>query len=363
MPSYFVRLLTRPTRPTLQLQLNLPPYPPQTSTPTSPTPRTNMADKPNMRGKAATQSSKNPAPAPAPAPTPSLASRIQSSATGLAKSTFQPGSDLNSTLTSNSKSGPSASTSASAPASDNAPQLGSSSSVGPGESFRSSTISADEDFQQFQNEARLDPDIFGADDHIDGQIQEPQQGKGKGKERLESAWQDPTQSPSGPAAHPIQSQNANLNPSDGSAVVALLSSPSLEEDPSTLSSAELDPAPLPLSASEREALDSYRLSSSGPMLTSSSLVPDIDTFLSQGYNESQGRAGGALRDEVLAKLPGAGDWIGVQERYHDEVWGFLGPVLEAAKEEIERGRDGGGDGRGEGPAVRRLRMILGHMGG
>lgn len=76
-------------------------------------------------------------------------------------------------------------------------------------------------------------------------------------------------------------------------------------------------------------------------------------------------SGSALRDEVLGQLPGAGDWIGVQERYHDEVWGFLEPVLEAARVEIERGREGGGDGsgNGEGPAVRRLRMILGHMGG
>jgi hypothetical protein len=71
----------------------------------------------------------------------------------------------------------------------------------------------------------------------------------------------------------------------------------------------------------------------------------------------------ALRDEVLSRLPGAGDWVGVQERYHDEVWGFLEPVLEAAKTEIDaRGEDGNTNGAREGPAVRRLRMILGHMG-
>lgn len=93
-------------------------------------------------------------------------------------------------------------------------------------------------------------------------------------------------------------------------------------------------------------------------------MPDIDTFLSQGYNEGLGQGldqaqGQRLRDEVLVQLPGAGDWVGVQERYHEEVWGFLGPVLEAARKEVEQGL--GQDG--EGPAVRRLRMILGHMGG
>jgi hypothetical protein len=104
-------------------------------------------------------------------------------------------------------------------------------------------------------------------------------------------------------------------------------------------------------------------------MTGSSLVPDIDTFLSQGLGQENengvggtSRSGVLLRDEVLAKLPGAGDWVGVQERYHEEVWGFLEPVLEAARTEMESGIDGG-EGGAEGPAVRRLRMVLGHMGG
>ncbi|KAJ5367093.1 hypothetical protein N7541_001034 [Penicillium brevicompactum] len=314
-----------------------------------------MSEKPNMRGNPKTQSSKpDPAPAPSPSPasTPSLATRIQSSATALAKSTLQPGSDLNNTLTSNNKSGPSASASIPTP-SDNAPQLGSrsgsSASTGPRESFRTSNSTIpvpDGDFQQFQEEPRLDSEILG-DDYTDGVEQE--NGKGKGKARLESAWQDPNQmngqsapAPESAFASELQIHQNNLQtPEDGSAVLALLST-SFEEDPSTIPDTELDPAPLPLSAREREALDSYRISSSGPRLTSSSLVPDIDTFLSQGYNEGlgSGMTGSALRDEVLAQLPGAGDWIGVQERYHDEVWGFLEPVLEAARVEIERGREG-----------------------
>lgn len=110
---------------------------------------------------------------------------------------------------------------------------------------------------------------------------------------------------------------------------------------------------------------------------------DIDVFLSQGVGAGSGsgiRIGegnamptGAgftstststsLRDSVLANLPGAGDWIGVQERYHDEVWGFLQPVLEEAKAEIEeKGVEGLGHGE-DGPAVRRLKMILMHMKG
>ncbi|KAJ5425210.1 hypothetical protein N7465_000280 [Penicillium sp. CMV-2018d] len=112
---------------------------------------------------------------------------------------------------------------------------------------------------------------------------------------------------------------------------------------------------------------------------------DIDVFLSQGVGVGAGSGGGirigegnamptgagftstsnstSLRDAVLANLPGAGDWIGVQERYHDEVWGFLQPVLEEARAEIEeKGVEGLGPGE-DGPAVRRLKMILMHMKG
>ncbi|CAG7924476.1 unnamed protein product [Penicillium olsonii] len=305
-----------------------------------------MAEKSNVRGNPKAQSS-----SPAPTPTPSLANRIQSSATGLAKSTFKPGSDLNNTLSStNSKSGPSAQSSNAGTSIDSL--SGPTSSVGPKqESFRSSNSAIPDEEFDFQHAPQLDEEDALHDT--------------KGKGRLDS-WNtnyasSQSQSQSQFQPHPQnqnQNHNHNQNPEDGAAVVDLLSAPSTEEDPATIPETDLDPAPLPLSASEREALDSFRLSSHGPRLTSASLVPDIDTFLSQGYNESQGQGQGqALRDEVLARLPGAGDWVGVQERYHEEVWGFLGPVLEAARTEIEQGKSE------EGPAVRRLKMILGHMGG
>lgn len=179
----------------------------------------------------------------------------------------------------------------------------------------------------------------------------------KGKGRLESAWQATNQPTQSQDQHQGQGQDRgyNLQSEDGAAVVTLLSSSCIEEDPALIPDVELDPTPLPLSTSEQEALDSFRLSFNGPRLTSSSLVPDIDTFLSQGIASGDLKSGTALRDEVLDRLPGAGDWVGVQERYHEEVWGFLAPVLEAARTEIEQ------EGDQEGPAVRRLRMILGHM--
>lgn len=183
-------------------------------------------------------------------------------------------------------------------------------------------------------------------------------------------------------------QTTSTPVTDGAAVVSLLSDANFDpnfEDPTTVPDTEIDfaAAPAPLSAAERETLDSFRKglgldeerSEERGRLTGASLVPDIDVFLSQGVGSGIGIGEGnatvtgssstSLRDAVLANLPGAGDWVGVQERYHDEVWGFLQPVLEDARAEIEEkgaGEEGLGAGE-DGPAVRRLKMILMHMKG
>lgn len=65
-------------------------------------------------------------------------------------------------------------------------------------------------------------------------------------------------------------------------------------------------------------------------------------------------------------MPGIAEWLEVDGTYQDTVWGFLKPYVEAAKKEVverkECGEDGGVAGTGEdGPAVKRLRMVLGHL--
>jgi hypothetical protein len=185
------------------------------------------------------------------------------------------------------------------------------------------------------------------------------------QDQLETVWQ--RQWHDNPTKEHIQS-------TDGAAVVSLLSDTTFDpnfEDPTTVPDTEIDIAAMPhsLSAGEKEALDSFRKGmdveeKKEGRLTARSLVPDIDVFLSQGLGSAEGNmvtGSTSLRDEVLMNLPGADDWVGVQERYHDEVWGFLQPVLEEARVEIE-GREEGGAGE-DGPAVRRLKMILMHMKG
>lgn len=209
-------------------------------------------------------------------------------------------------------------------------------------------------------------------------------GTWKGKQRA----QDPIQLEYNTAWERAEQQaqhesRSTIQPTDGAAVVSLLSDASFDPnyDPDDQEiDLNTDAAPPPLTASEIEILDSFRrqMGSSGQgqhhrpdqaqnQLTATSLIPDIDTFLQEhdphGYSYAQNQAQDSttLRDTVLSNLPGATDWIGVQERYHDEVWGYLKPALEAAKAEMEEGQVEGVGHGGDGPAVRRLRMILEHM--
>lgn len=58
------------------------------------------------------------------------------------------------------------------------------------------------------------------------------------------------------------------------------------------------------------------------------LVPDIGAFLDTtqpqtGTGDANASAT-SLRDAVLTGLPGAEDWVAVEEMYQDEVWGGHG---------------------------------------
>lgn len=337
-------------------------------------------------------------------PSDSLLNRIQSSATALARDAItRPsgqglGADLASALSSDGK--PSSSSSrwpmqssgaaggASASAMDTAfPGSGTGSGVRDSavtESFRSSSrVPVDGTFnldainrEHFQNDYGDEP-LF-AD-------------KGKGKARsttgdanlstsaYDGAWYNATTTVSD-ARHDKGNEQTNTyipNAEDGAAVVSLLSDPSfqpelLPDDPDQF----LDDPVAPLTSEEQRIIDSFRRSIQPPLpletqtqgqqpsrpITSQSLIPDIDTFLSQ-HNEGDANTTSvtALRDSVLASLPGAEEWMAVDERYQDEVWGYLRPALEAAEKELEERKYGGGEPGRDGPAVRRLKMILRHM--
>jgi len=129
-----------------------------------------------------------------------------------------------------------------------------------------------------------------------------------------------------------------------------------------------------LSPTEIQMLDSFRLHQNHhtdqnqkgkKKITAYSLVPDIDSFLSSTSTSitKGGMNDDVLRNEVIANLIGAEEWLHVDERYNDDVWGYLRPAVEAAAAEIKEQKEENparGDER-DGPAVKRLKMILRHM--
>ncbi|KAL4883782.1 hypothetical protein BJY04DRAFT_24098 [Aspergillus karnatakaensis] len=303
----------------------------------------------------------------------SLASRIQRSASELARNAFLPSTasaDTAHLLSDSSKAAPSSS-SALAAAEQYRESGGSSSSSARAQTSHVPT-------ETFRSQPSADPGGF----HLPGLTEDEFQasygddmlnsgeytGKGKGKA---------IQSDGGSGLssyHDGITAAATLLPSDGDAVVSILSDktfdpefpPTANEPPEYLDTEptppQLTPAEVQMIESFRrqlpQCLDSQRSPEQSRQLNPQSLVPDIGSFL-DSLPASTITPATTLRDSVLTSLPGAADWISVEERYHDEVWGYLQPSLEAAAKEIESNKDSPGSEYG--PAVRRLKMILQHM--
>lgn len=311
----------------------------------------------------------------------SLASRIQNSASGLARNAFlssAPSGDTAHLLSDSSKATPSSSSSALAAAEHYGETIGPSSSSSrdqpfhrPAETFKSSSTTQSGGVEipaltedEFQN-------TYGGD--LAGTFDDFDKGKGKGKGRGRDLGPDFT------SYHDDTTATPTLVPSDGEAVISILSDqnfdpdfpPTANEPPEYL---ETELLPSHLTPDEVQMIESFRRQlpeSTGPQnntdqprqLNPLSLVPDIGSFLdtvpaASATDPSTSQAT-SLRDTVLTSLPGAADWISVEEKYHDEVWGYLRPTLEAAAKEIESNKDA--SSTEDGPAVRRLKMILSHM--
>ncbi|OJJ84667.1 uncharacterized protein ASPGLDRAFT_35150 [Aspergillus glaucus CBS 516.65] len=343
----------------------------------------------------------------------SLPSRLQSSATTLAQNLFTPSpADIARNLQpgggSSTKAAPPSATSAASAAQtfheETATPGGSSAGRGisrhgdVGDSFRNATENATgqdglmEEAYQFQNDhAYKDGGLESGVPFYEQDTDIKRKGKGKAPDQdhqqdhdhqsFDNTWNSITTTKTTQIPPQSAHAHAHANPQDGSELLTLLTSPSFNPDfpeppttnpDSTLIPNDLsDPTPFPLSQSEIQILESFRRNLSPHHtphhqqrnLNAASLIPDIDNFLSTVPAQTQNDAT-ALRDAVLTGLPGAEEWVVAEERYQDEVWGFLKPVLEEARREIEeRGEEQGQEGEGEdGPAVARLKMILRHMG-
>lgn len=326
----------------------------------------------------------------------SLASRIQNSASGLARSVFstsgQPSAETAQLLAGSGKASSASSSSQSALSAAqqfhettglNSSRTADQAPVTQFEAFRSSSTThaggfelpslTEDEFQRTYGEESLNGSngmYLAASAPAAADLSTVDTGKGKGR------W-TPSHHAAGEGglSQDKQGGQASALPSDGAAVVSLLSDltfdpnfPPSANEPAEVIETELS-APAQLTPAEIQALESFRrvlpTSTINTHTTNHvnphSLVPDISSFL-ESVPSAANTDAVTLRDAVMTGLPGAADWLGVEERYHDEVWGYLQPTLEAAAQELQSKDWGGSDGQqADGPAVRRLRMILKHM--
>ncbi|KAI5310025.1 hypothetical protein KEM55_001910 [Ascosphaera atra] len=93
-----------------------------------------------------------------------------------------------------------------------------------------------------------------------------------------------------------------------------------------------------------------------------SLLPDIDSLIS--YAEEAVATGPPGQKESWKAMPSVSEWLDLDSKYIDEVWGgALKPFTEAARDEVAERKEMGLEGMGNGPAVRRLGMVLDHLRG
>ena len=152
---------------------------------------------------------------------------------------------------------------------------------------------------------------------------------------------------------------------DGAAVVALLSDPSfaVDEEPSGLLDLESDAA---------EGLSFQRLHTTkgpAPSVCDANPLKLFDLMPDFGCPENLGHAFSAMQTAIHEREhfleSGSGHfqaWIDILDRYHDEVWGEMLPLVQEAREEEVKAANEEQASLKDGSAIRRLQMVLEHVG-
>ena len=150
---------------------------------------------------------------------------------------------------------------------------------------------------------------------------------------------------------------------DGAAVVALLLDPTFaaDEEPRTTLALEIDGTEW---RKNKRMQSRKREESIGVLHTSKSfsLIPDFDPP-SKSFPASFATQRDNYRKQDCPG-PGPGDvqsWIDILDRYHDEVWGDMLPLVQMSRQELKMANENKTCLQ-SGPAIQRLKMILQHLG-
>ncbi len=172
----------------------------------------------------------------------------------------------------------------------------------------------------------------------------------------------------GETAYTEDSLSALRHRADGAAVVALLSDPSFNIDDAVADSTtddshftDADPLLANLSPQQLATLSVIKSQLPPPPVhrvpsptNPLNLIPNFDDSA-----WSEGRS--SLEDSVDATKAHLAQWWSVLNNYQDEVWGDILPLMEEARQEVEQAMSSESGRLNEGPAVRRLAMVLGHV--
>ena len=150
---------------------------------------------------------------------------------------------------------------------------------------------------------------------------------------------------------------------DGAAVVALLLDPTFaaDEEPRTILALETDGT----EGQKNKRMQSRKREESNDVLHASksfSLIPDFGPP-SKSFPASFATQRGSYRKQDCPE-PGPGDvqsWIDILDRYHDEVWGDMLPLVQMSRQELKMANENKTCLQ-VGPAIQRLKMILQHLG-
>ena len=149
------------------------------------------------------------------------------------------------------------------------------------------------------------------------------------------------------------------HPDDGAAVTALLSEPGLPADDrpikSSYGTARIESKSDNLATQETrdQKPAGTRFEIANPQLA---FIPNFES----SHYDPKAAADAIPRAQELASIPGLKPWLDILNTYQDEVWGDFRSLVQQAKEELETASPGEA-ALDDKPAVRRLRMLLGHI--
>ena len=147
---------------------------------------------------------------------------------------------------------------------------------------------------------------------------------------------------------------------DGAAVVALLSSPTfyIEDEPTNDWDIPAIDKGKPNLGSQPKKQQAYDGTDPPAPSNPLDLMPDFDSSWDPAVPFPSGFQGTRFLDPAFGNIQ---PWIDILNRYHDEVWGDMLPLVREAREEIKTANSSPEGVLQDRPALRRLGMLLKHL--